>query len=476
MAAILHYVCVCGNNNKDCFDIRLCEESVASQFAECALCHYPLRELSSPAALLDVLLHECPICEQQTFEERDFYSSDNLQLICLQCDGCVPLSAVDHWLTEQSRQLNAELDVDKEAFRKFERCSNCNLKNGFSFYLLESGTVVVRCSGCQFEMVVCDEAKDHRTEDRCVASAPTAGAAATTDSVLLPLLCSCGASFESYHFHGSTPIGSQLLCSKCSEVRFVKDFKALRHHVRGVFSSGKPGGPRGTPRKVTSINDLSPGQHVMFPRSLGYQHHGVVVSVALDAKEYTLVHFNNYTEQMERLETSKGDASKHDLVFRKGTKGVVQIDTRVLEIGKEPTYILDYYPLDSFTPGRVVERALCAIGRDDYHLLYSNCEHFACWCKTDVSRSQQVENVFDWIIETCSLVLPILARQLRVFIKKHFGSTAGYLVTFAADAIISVGMFLQREYKRLQSGEIEEFHWHRLLMHCGKAIVNAAGK
>ncbi len=45
----------------------------------------------------------------------------------------------------------------------------------------------------------------------------------------------------------------------------------------------------------------------------------------------------------------------------------------------------------SFIPDVVVERALSRLGEQKYNLLFNNCEHFATWCKTGISKSQQIE-------------------------------------------------------------------------------------
>jgi len=43
---------------------------------------------------------------------------------------------------------------------------------------------------------------------------------------------------------------------------------------------------------------------------------------------------------------------------------------------------------------RVVARALSRVGDAGYNLVLSNCEHFAHWCETGESRSQQVLKAF----------------------------------------------------------------------------------
>ena len=44
-----------------------------------------------------------------------------------------------------------------------------------------------------------------------------------------------------------------------------------------------------------------------------------------------------------------------------------------------------------YSPQEIVRRARSRIGENDYRLLTNNCEHFCNWCRSGVSRSQQVE-------------------------------------------------------------------------------------
>ena len=37
-----------------------------------------------------------------------------------------------------------------------------------------------------------------------------------------------------------------------------------------------------------------------------------------------------------------------------------------------------------------VELALSRVGEEKYHLVFNNCEHFACWCRIGQARSEQV--------------------------------------------------------------------------------------
>ncbi len=92
-----------------------------------------------------------------------------------------------------------------------------------------------------------------------------------------------------------------------------------------------------------------------------YRHHGI------DCGDGTVIHYRKPSETIERttLET-----------FSKGN----------------PVYVADYGEGFGYIPNVVVERAESRLGERKYNLLFNNCEHFASWCKTGVSESQQVKD------------------------------------------------------------------------------------
>lgn len=47
-----------------------------------------------------------------------------------------------------------------------------------------------------------------------------------------------------------------------------------------------------------------------------------------------------------------------------------------------------------------IRRAGSRIGEENYNLITNNCEHFAMWCKTGVSESSQVKQIFNYAAKT----------------------------------------------------------------------------
>lgn len=46
-----------------------------------------------------------------------------------------------------------------------------------------------------------------------------------------------------------------------------------------------------------------------------------------------------------------------------------------------------------YSPEETVKRARSRLGEKEYNLLLNNCEHFAIWCKTGLSKSYQIEKL-----------------------------------------------------------------------------------
>ncbi|MFM6196512.1 MAG: lecithin retinol acyltransferase family protein [Planktothrix sp.] len=90
-----------------------------------------------------------------------------------------------------------------------------------------------------------------------------------------------------------------------------------------------------------------------------YEHHGI------DCGDGTVIHYRKPSEIIQRTSID---------TFSKGKK-----------------IYLRHYPI-RYIPDTVLNRAQSRLGEQQYNLLFNNCEHFATWCVTGVSKSQQVEN------------------------------------------------------------------------------------
>lgn len=90
-----------------------------------------------------------------------------------------------------------------------------------------------------------------------------------------------------------------------------------------------------------------------------YEHHGI------DCGDGTVIHYRKSTETIER--TSKEYFT----------------DSRKVYVKRYPV---------RYIPDTVVKRAESKLGERKYNIIFNNCEHFATWCITGISDSQQVHN------------------------------------------------------------------------------------
>ncbi|MGK7930668.1 MAG: lecithin retinol acyltransferase family protein [Microcystaceae cyanobacterium] len=109
-----------------------------------------------------------------------------------------------------------------------------------------------------------------------------------------------------------------------------------------------------------------------------YQHHGI------DCGDGTVIHYRKPSETIER--TSIATFSWENKVYKR-----------------------DYLDGFCFIATVVVNRAISRLGEQKYNLLFNNCEHFATWCKTGMSNSQQIREFVPVItrFETAHLYEPI---------------------------------------------------------------------
>jgi len=102
---------------------------------------------------------------------------------------------------------------------------------------------------------------------------------------------------------------------------------------------------------------------------------------------YVMREFLNFPGVYEHHGIDCGDGTV--IHYRKGTETVSRTSIQVFTEGRM-VYVKHY--TTSFIPEQVVRRAESRLGEQKYNLLFNNCEHFATWCKTGISESQQVNN------------------------------------------------------------------------------------
>ncbi|MGE8653361.1 MAG: lecithin retinol acyltransferase family protein [Acinetobacter gandensis] len=116
------------------------------------------------------------------------------------------------------------------------------------------------------------------------------------------------------------------------------------------------------------MNHLQSGLHVKVSRGV-YTHHGIYIG------DNQVIHYSGFAE-----------------AFKKGA-----IEQTSLEsfLGGVDDFKVVNYPSHQniYSLEEIVHRAQSCLGEDDYNLFFNNCEHFACWCVTGKSRSEQVQEI-----------------------------------------------------------------------------------
>ena len=139
---------------------------------------------------------------------------------------------------------------------------------------------------------------------------------------------------------------------------------------------------------VPSLRQLQKGDILFVDKGL-YKHYGIY------AGNNTVVHYQNKGSNFG-FDIKVQEASLDDFA------GGVEIQVCHLDPKKYNLYSAD----------ETVARAYSRLGEKKYNLVFNNCEHFAVWCKTNISNSRQIPNIFrgtaaNPIIQLCkSQIIP----------------------------------------------------------------------
>ena len=106
-------------------------------------------------------------------------------------------------------------------------------------------------------------------------------------------------------------------------------------------------------------------------RGLPFQHHGI------DLGDGTVVHFTDGGEGV----AGPGGATDQMIIARTS-------EATVKRGGRDRLHFIQH--TSRFTADEIAERAMSQLGRQGYHLLFDNCEHFARWCAVGDDESQQI--------------------------------------------------------------------------------------
>ena len=150
--------------------------------------------------------------------------------------------------------------------------------------------------------------------------------------------------------------------------------------LKGTYTYTGPGGQkRRVPiKRVHSFSQLHKGDHIAIKRHGLYRHHAIVEVVLTGKGIVIVIEYSNYVEEFLQ--------EINDL-RTPGKAKVMRGNYRL----KDGLYVIKHYKCLSAED--VVNRAQSRLEEDKYNLFCNNCEHFAMWCKTGISTSEQVKNI-----------------------------------------------------------------------------------
>ena len=139
-------------------------------------------------------------------------------------------------------------------------------------------------------------------------------------------------------------------------------------------------------RRVYSLNELQIGDHISFHQMSGfYWHHAIVEGIHGETDEIDVIEYSNTAKEFLNANCSP-PRNLRDIELAKVVRGRYNFQSEVVYL------MLHEHCFDLAT---VVERARSKLGEKKYSPFINNCEHFAMWCKTGESSSDQVKKTAD---------------------------------------------------------------------------------
>lgn len=178
------------------------------------------------------------------------------------------------------------------------------------------------------------------------------------------------------------------------------------HHLATIavtiesFTAGKPTNTLFDP---TTGNYMSRGDHIYVNRLGGlYNHHGI------DCGDETVIHYTSdhwmTPRQLLRTEIKKFARGDELLVrdYEKFYETLTHDDATLNVLEQASTQFnqmldairgIKVKELD-FSADAVIQRAESRLGEFNFDIVFNNCEHFASWCKTGISGSNQINAIW----------------------------------------------------------------------------------
>lgn len=216
-----------------------------------------------------------------------------------------------------------------------------------------------------------------------------------------------------------------------------------KHHSKPIKVQ-----PDFAPHSRTKIRDLSllkRGDHFAFKRPYIIWHHGIVNEVDAENNRFEAIHWN------------------------KAENGEFQVIKKWIPVSrKDRLYRVD----DEENHGSMkltIARAFSMLGTTGYHIVKTNCEHFANYCRTGVSKSCQISFVLSWkyVVETF-----LVAGATERLLKSSYAGGAGLIV--AAEGIHMAHDLSKLKSQRLNGDVTYKEYIHSTSIRVSEGVFTAA--
>lgn len=150
---------------------------------------------------------------------------------------------------------------------------------------------------------------------------------------------------------------------------------------------------------------MARGDHIIVRRLGGlFTHHGI------DCGDGKVIHFTaetwatprsvQRTSMREFARGSKVEVRDYGKFFEQLNRPEQVVRRIRIRLRRQLSRLLGRNTsVGVFDPDAVIARAESQLGRMDFDMVMNNCEHFATWCKTGLSDSEQVDALWQSILD-----------------------------------------------------------------------------
>ncbi|CAF3297248.1 unnamed protein product [Rotaria sp. Silwood2] len=234
----------------------------------------------------------------------------------------------------------------------------------------------------------------------------------------------------------------------------IEATKSFTHHEKRLPSTRK--------EKITDVAQLKPGDHVSFYRSdFYYAHHGIVHEAS--ANHLRIIHYFNTAANVWNS-LVKGSLYLAEVIES-------EWDLK-MNSDSEEIYLHHYDNIKCFSNEETLERAIANLGKRGYSLFSNNCEHWARWCRTGDSYSEQIIRFRNFVREKAAALLivdpaALLVKDVAVVGTQSLGtflSAIGSGLVLTSVESIATLIDIKRKEKQRRQGSLSEMAFKKYVV------------